>query len=131
MVIDIKYIGGAFAFLVLLQVALLSYFNAEIEEKSEELYKKREIITTLTQLENKYSTKVQREELEKIYKLLSVFDVIYTLKEKKKRKIITMELKEKNADKVLALLVNRNVNIKKLKIEKKDKFTVELIVEIL
>lgn len=123
--------GGAFVFLLLLLLMLSQYFNAEIQDKSEELSQKREIVTTLAQLKSRWSKKAQGEELAKIYKLLNVFDIVYSVKEKRKKKIITMQLKEKNADKILALLVNRSINIKKITIEKKDSFTLELIMEVL
>jgi len=131
MVINIKHIGGTFAFLILLQMVLVNYFGGEIQDKSQALQKKSKIISSLSELESKWSKKAQKQELEKIYKLLNVFDVEYTLKEKKKRKILTMDLKQKNADKVLALLVNRSVNVKKMSVEKVDKYTLKLIVEIL
>ncbi|MDF1875389.1 hypothetical protein JHD48_06555 [Sulfurimonas sp. SAG-AH-194-I05] len=131
MVIDTKYIAGGFVGLILLYIALSYNLNASIEEKYETLQSKREILTKLSSLESKWSKKAQKEELEKVYKLLDVFDVKVTKSMKRKRKVLTMQVKEHNANKIMAMILNRNIEIKKLKITKIDKHTVKIVVEVL
>lgn len=131
MVIDIRYIGGAFLALVLL-LAFLSYsFNGSISEGKEALYKKREVLSKLQNLEQKWSKKSQKAELEQIYKLLDLFDVPFTKSEIRKRKVITLDLKSHNADKIIGLILNKGVAIKKLQIDKIDANTLKVAVEIL
>ncbi len=131
MVIDIRHIGGGFLALVLLLGSLSYYFDAQIVSKSDELNGKRELATTLSKLESKWSKKTQKIEIEKLKKLLNVFDIEFTQKDVRKRKVFTMQLNKTNLDKVLAMIVNRNIDIKKLKIERVDKHIVNLEVEII
>ncbi len=131
MVVDIRYIGGGFIGLVLLLVALSFSFDTKIEEKHQELEKKREVLAKLDGLEKRWSKKVQESELQKVYKLLDVFDVVYTKSEKRKRKVINIEVQSHNADKIVGMILNRSINIKKLEIQKLDEFRVKLVVEVL
>lgn len=131
MVVDLRYIGAGFAALALVQIFLSYSFDASIEEKKRELHSKRETLTELSTLQEKWSTKSQKAELESIYKLLDVFDIPFSTSEKRKRKVITLNLKNHNADKVMGLILNKGVDIKELQIEKTDAHTLKLIVEIL
>lgn len=131
MVIDIRYIGGAFLALVLLLTFLSYSFNGSISEGKEALYKKREVLSKLQNLEQKWSKKSQKAELEQIYKLLDLFDVPFTKSEIRKRKVITLDLKSHNADKIIGLILNKGVAIKKLQIDKIDANTLKVAVEIL
>jgi hypothetical protein len=131
MVVNIKHIAGAFLALALLQGTLWYYFNEEIKTQSIELEQKREMISNLNKLQDKWSKKSQQNELKRVYELLNAFDVTYTLTQKRKINVIAMELQANLADKIVALLLNRNIDIKKLKITKIDKHSVKLEVEVL
>jgi hypothetical protein len=130
MVVNIKHIAGAFLVLVLLQGTLWYYFNKKIKTQSTELEQKREMISTLGKLNNRWSNKSQQEELKRIYELLNAFDIAYTVTQKRNINVLTMELETSVANKVVALLLNRNIEIKKLEIKKIDNYNIKLEVEI-
>jgi len=130
MVGNIKQIGGAFFVVLLLFLGLKSYFDATIEKKNQELKARETMLKTFHTLEHRYSRKAQSEALAKIFKMLDVFGVAYEVKEKRKRKIITLQLTRKNADRVVGLFLNSTIHIKKIKLEKQDDFRVTLHVEV-
>ncbi len=131
MVIDIKYIGAGFLGSALVFLGLSYAFESSKVEKLSELEKKREILGSLNKLESQWSKKAQEAELEQLYKLLDVFDVAYKKSVKRKRKVISMELEKHNADKIVSLVLNKNLNIKKIKLEKVGRYKISFVVEIL
>lgn len=130
MVIDLKKIGIVFFVLIVAQVSLWFYFDSKIEATNFDFTQKSETLSSLRLLEDKWSQKHQEEELKRVYEFLVAFDVKHETKEQNKKKIITMSLETKDVDKVTSFLLNRNINFKKLNINKIDKYNIELSVEI-
>jgi len=130
MVIDFKKIGIVFFILVVLQTTLWFYFNSKIKTTNAQLTEKKEILSHLGVLEDKWSLKHQEAELKRVYEFLTAFDIKYATKVQNKKKIITMHLGTKNVDKVTSFLLNKNINFKKLNIKKIDQYNIELLVEI-
>lgn len=131
MVVNIRHIGGAILGLAVLQGALWFYFDSKIESSKGEFVQKREMVSELESLGAKWSKKSQKEEYEKFLSLLGAFGVEYSAKEVRDKRVVTMELQKSNADKVVSLLVNRNIEIVKLTIKRVDEFSVMLEVEII
>jgi len=130
MVIDLKKIGIVFFILILTQTSLWFYFDSKIKTTNTELTNKKEILSNLNILEEKWSLKHQKSELNRVYEFLDAFNIKYEKKEQNKNKIIKMSLETKNVDKVASFLLNRDINFKKLNIKKIDKYNIELLVEI-
>ena len=130
MVIDLKKLGIIFAGLIVLQTALWFYFNSKIKTQNDELIQKKETLSKLSVLEDKWSIKNQKEELQRVYEFLTAFDIKYTTSEKKKKKIIKMNLKTENVNKVTSFILNKKININKINIKKIDQYNIELLVEV-
>ncbi|WP_373035035.1 hypothetical protein [Sulfurimonas sp.] len=130
MVIDLKKISIVFFLLIVAQTTLWFYFNSKIKTSNTELTEKKEILSSLSVLEEKWSLKHQEDELNRVYEFLAAFDIKYETKEQNKKKIIKMNLETKNVDKVTSFLLNKNIDFKKLNIKKIDKYNIELLVEI-
>ncbi|MDQ7045573.1 MAG: hypothetical protein Q9M40_02495 [Sulfurimonas sp.] len=130
MVIDLQKIAIAFGVLVFIQVSQWFYFNSEIDTLSTELIEKKEILSSLDRLQNKWSKKNQEDELQRVLKFLSAFDIDYTLKETQKKKFITVNLQNKNTDRAVSFFINKSITIKKFNIKKIDQNNIQLLVEI-
>lgn len=131
MVVNIKHIGGALLALAIVQASLWSYFDGKIKSSKEEFEQKREMLGELESLGAKWSKKSQKEEYEKLLSLLGAFGVVYETKEVRNKRVISMELQKTNADKVVSLLVNRNIEIVKLTMKRVDEYSITLEVEII
>lgn len=130
MQINTKQIGAAFVVLALLQGSLWFYFDTKIKSEEAELVQNSTMIHELSTLSDKWSKKSQKEEYEKLLSLLGAFGVKYSVKEVRDKRVISMELEIVNANKVVSLLVNRNIEILKLKMQRVDEYIITLEVEI-
>ncbi len=102
------------------------YFSTQIEQKENEYMTKKELVIKYTNLKDKYSKKSIKENKKKIIEFLDIFNIKYKIKKSKRenRDILSMELKKSNLNKVATYIINSNIEIYKMKIEKIDKYKV-------
>jgi len=120
-----------FFILLIAQLASWFYFDGAIKKAYVEYDKKSELVSQLSLLDQKWSKKTQKLELKRIYDFLNAFDVQYTLKEKKGKKTITLQLQKQNSDNVISFILNRNINIKQFVLTKVDNYNLNLMMEII
>ncbi len=126
-----KRIYIIFFILLITQLASWFYFDGAIKKAYVEYDKKSELVSQLYLLDQKWSKKTQKSELKRIYDFLNAFDVKYTLKEKKGKKTITLQLQKQNSDNVISFILNRNINIKQFVLTKIDNYNLSLSMEII
>ena len=113
-----------FVSLCIVWIGFSFYYSSEITQKENKYLEKKELISKYNNLKDKYSKQKIRDNKKKIIEFLQTFDIKYKIKKSKRdnRDIVTLKLKKQNADKVITYILNSNVEIYKMKIEKIDKY---------
>ncbi|RLA84572.1 MAG: hypothetical protein DRG78_01050 [Epsilonproteobacteria bacterium] len=122
------YRYNVIGFLVLCTIwfGLTLYFPSAIEQNEKEYLEKKELVSKYNTLKEKYSKDKLKQNKAKILEFLEIFDIPYKVKKSKrlKKDIVSVELEYANANKIISYVLNANIQVHSMKIEKVSEYKI-------